>query len=273
MTPRTRLNTLLKEIGVDYWCVQGITFWNCDDGRECLAYEYETSEGELHLALKVVGITPEQAIAATMTTEPWEPSKEWKAWHESLRHDSPTNVREVVESILFDAIEFGGDMGPNGNVCSGVDEGDVLTDGCINGWVKSIEAIAATVGKTMTLDEATEYAEKFMGDYAKLLLKSTLYVERGKPSDQHAFYVAEQKEAQMARDLGEALATVGVGTCTIVKTWTDSDYADHWRYSCSECGYQIEVGERDIATGNPTSHANFCWNCGRRCIGIKEVTE
>lgn len=68
-------------------------------------------------------------------------------------------------------------------------------------------------------------------------------------------------------------ATAGVGTCTIVKTWTDSDYADHWRYSCSECGYQIEVGERDIATGNPTSHANFCWNCGRRCIGIKEVTE
>ena len=68
-------------------------------------------------------------------------------------------------------------------------------------------------------------------------------------------------------------ATAGAGTCTIVKTWTDSDYADHWRYSCSECGYPIEVGERDIATGNPTSHANFCWNCGRRCIGIKEVTE
>ena len=59
-------------------------------------------------------------------------------------------------------------------------------------------------------------------------------------------------------------STVGVGTCHIVKTWTDSDYADHWRYSCSECGYQIEVGERDVATGNPTSHANFCWNCGRR---------
>lgn len=66
-------------------------------------------------------------------------------------------------------------------------------------------------------------------------------------------------------------ATVGAGTCTIVKTWTDSDYADHWRYSCSECGYQIEVGERDIATGNPTSHANFCWNCGRRII--EEETE
>ena len=70
-----------------------------------------------------------------------------------------------------------------------------------------------------------------------------------------------------------ANATVGMGTCTIVKTWIDSDYADHWRYSCSECGYPIEVGERDVATGNPTSHANFCWNCGRRCIGIREATE
>ena len=56
----------------------------------------------------------------------------------------------------------------------------------------------------------------------------------------------------------------GAGTCHIVKTWTDSDYAEHWRYSCSECGYPIEVGERDIATGDPVSHANFCWNCGRK---------
>ena len=69
-----------------------------------------------------------------------------------------------------------------------------------------------------------------------------------------------------AHQIIEDAATVGVGTCTIVKTWTDSDYAGHWRYSCSECGYQIEVGERDIATGNPISHANFCWNCGRKVV-------
>jgi hypothetical protein len=67
---------------------------------------------------------------------------------------------------------------------------------------------AATTGKAVTLDEATEYAERFMGDYAKLLLASTLYVERDEPTDQHAFDVAEQKEAQMARTLAEALVTV-----------------------------------------------------------------
>ena len=61
-------------------------------------------------------------------------------------------------------------------------------------------------------------------------------------------------------------STLGQGTCHIVKTWTESDYADHWRYSCSECGYPIEVGERDVATGDPVSHANFCWNCGREVV-------
>lgn len=76
-----------------------------------------------------------------------------------------------------------------------------------------------------------------------------------------------------AHQIVEDAATVDAGTCHIVKTWTDSDYADHWRYSCSECGYQIEVGERDVATGNPISHANFCWNCGRKVIGIKEEAE
>lgn len=79
--------------------------------------------------------------------------------------------------------------------------------------------IAATVGNAMTLDQAIEYAEKFMGDYAKLLLdESTLYVERDEPTDQHAFNIAERKEAQMARDLAEALATVGGYAITFAPT-------------------------------------------------------
>ena len=76
-----------------------------------------------------------------------------------------------------------------------------------------------------------------------------------------------------AKTPDELVALLGQRTCHIVKTWTDSDYADHWRYSCSECGYQIEVGERDVATGNPISHANFCWNCGRKVIESKEEAE
>ena len=143
---RPDLHKALKARGIDYWVAQGITFWNRDDGCECLAYGYKAN-GVPKLAVKVVGFTdPEQAIAATVGRTVWEPSKEWKAWHESLRHDNPSNVREAVENILFDAIDFGGDMGPNGNVWSGVDEGDVLTEKCIDGWVRSIESTVAMVG-------------------------------------------------------------------------------------------------------------------------------
>jgi len=90
-------------------------------------------------------------VNTTVGETVWEPSREWKAWHESLRHDNPSNVREAVENILFDVIDFGSDMGPNGNVWSGVDEGDALTEKCIDGWVRSIESIAEMMTKTCRL--------------------------------------------------------------------------------------------------------------------------
>ena len=62
-------------------------------------------------------------------------------------------------------------------------------------------------------------------------------------------------------------ATLGRGTCHIVKTWSDSDYVDGWRYRCSECMCFIPVNERDPETGDVISAANFCPNCGRRCVG------
>lgn len=65
MTPRAELHAMLEEYGIEYECIQGVTYWNCDDGRDYLAYAYE-SQGETHLAMKVVGITPAQAIAATI---------------------------------------------------------------------------------------------------------------------------------------------------------------------------------------------------------------
>lgn len=55
-------------------------------------------------------------------------------------------------------------------------------------------------------------------------------------------------------------------TCRIVKTWSDSDYADGWRYRCSECGCFIPVDERDPETGDVISAANYCPNCGRKVV-------
>lgn len=65
-TLRPELHKALEDAGIDYWVAQGLTFWNCEDGRECVAYGYQTNDGP-KLAVKVVGFTsPEQAIAATL---------------------------------------------------------------------------------------------------------------------------------------------------------------------------------------------------------------
>lgn len=55
-------------------------------------------------------------------------------------------------------------------------------------------------------------------------------------------------------------------TCHIVKTWSDSDFVDGWRYRCSECMCFIPVIERDPETGDVISAANYCPNCGRRVV-------
>lgn len=65
-TLRPELHKALMAHGIDYWVAQGITFWNCSDGRECAAYGYQAN-GKPTLAVKIVGIAdPEQAIAATL---------------------------------------------------------------------------------------------------------------------------------------------------------------------------------------------------------------
>lgn len=63
---RPELHKVLTAHGIDYWVAQGLTFWNRDDGCECLAYGYE-ADGVPKMAVKVVGFTdPEQAIEATL---------------------------------------------------------------------------------------------------------------------------------------------------------------------------------------------------------------
>jgi len=59
-------------------------------------------------------------------------------------------------------------------------------------------------------------------------------------------------------------ATLGAGTCHIIKRWSDSDFINDWKYLCSECGCPIPVYERDEETGDVIRAANFCSNCGAK---------
>lgn len=55
-------------------------------------------------------------------------------------------------------------------------------------------------------------------------------------------------------------------SCRILKTWSDSDFVQDWNYKCSECGAFVPVYERDIATGDVSSAANYCPNCGAKVV-------
>ena len=68
-----------------------------------------------------------------------QPNPTWVKWLESLRHDEVKTIGDAVEQLMYESIEHGGDMGPNGNTYNGIDEGDVLTAGFINKWIEWFE--------------------------------------------------------------------------------------------------------------------------------------
>ena len=105
-TLRPELHKALKARGVDYWVAQGLTFWNCPDGRECVAYGYQ-SNGKPRLAVKIAGITdPEQAIAATLgrgtchnVHEPPKDTTFWPSPHFKCSECGATHVS--MEYVYF----------------------------------------------------------------------------------------------------------------------------------------------------------------------------
>lgn len=145
------LRRMLDDRGVEWQAIDGdgicFTEWSTHGG----AFVYTAREshrryGDDRLRVETSGIpnacmivTPEQAIEATLGREPWI-SLTWERWHKSLRHDEIKSIGDAVEQLMYEAIEFGGDMGPNGNTYNGIDEGDVLTSGFINEWIARFEA-------------------------------------------------------------------------------------------------------------------------------------
>ena len=173
------LRRLLDERGVEWregspnktkWTVDGIEFvatnaWPRND------------ETRTKLVMHATYPTPEQAVEATLGRIP-QPNQTWVKWLESLRHndDDIKTIGDAVEQLMYESIQFGGDMGPNGNVYQGIDEGDVLTSGFINSWIERFEStlgrnkysyeqwrkVSYAIGDAMEYahDKAIEYPDK-----------------------------------------------------------------------------------------------------------------
>lgn len=68
---------------------------------------------------------------------------DWRRWYEGLCHtdgdDSPRNLREVLEDIVWAVLTI--DLGPNGNMDCGIDEGIVQTESLLDAWEREIREI------------------------------------------------------------------------------------------------------------------------------------
>ena len=66
---------------------------------------------------------------------------EYERWYNGLYHDKPpTTMRELVEDIIWATLTI--DLGPDGNIEAGIDEGEVKTDMFIEYWVHEAWSIA-----------------------------------------------------------------------------------------------------------------------------------
>ena len=66
---------------------------------------------------------------------------EWVDWAESLRHDDPATIRDIIEQVMWQAMERGHAMGPNGVTHQGIDEGAVTTEWWLDGVVSRLAAL------------------------------------------------------------------------------------------------------------------------------------
>lgn len=156
-----RLRKLLMEHGIEYETayLSDDTYWTVNNIRW---HAFESGGNTIWITCNSdVDLTPEQVIAMTVgdkhkdnprnykpNGEPKIPNMsvganpDWVDWVASLEHKEPSNITEAVEQLVFEAICFGGEMGPHD--CGGENcpnEGMVHTEEFIRGWVKKISTM------------------------------------------------------------------------------------------------------------------------------------
>lgn len=176
------------------------------------------------------------------------PNPTWVKWLESLRHDEVKTLGDAVEQLMYEAIEFGGDMGPNGNTYNGIDEGDVLTSGFINDWIARFES---TLGRN-------RYSYEQLREISSAVCDAMEYAHDKAiehPDAADPLWNLDEYVNRILKVAFEGEATQGPGTCREVKI------DRYWR-GCGECSY---VWEFMYSIGK-CERPRYCPNCGKRVV-------
>ena len=194
-------------------------------------------------------LTHEQAVEATLGREPWS-NPTWERWHKSLRHDEIKSIGDAVEQLMYEVIEFGGDMGPNGNTYNGIDEGDVLTSGFINEWIARFES---TLGRDRYSYEQYREITNAVGDAMEYAHDKAIE----HPDKADPLWDLDEYVSRILKVAFEGETTPGWGTCHKVRAHKEIEDEMH----CSECGRFLGFAG-DI--GAPPY--NYCPSCGRKVV-------
>ena len=231
---------------------------------------------------------------------------DWVDWVASLRHDKPANLTEAVEQIYFNAICFGGDMGPNGNSYYGIDEGIVWTNDAINEDVELVRLVTKPVITGDTSDGYHTFNALYhhravlfsviVRDHKDIAWKSKLHHDGSMyegmfivgietPDGQATYHYdvdpywdmfdckeldrAPEWDGHTSDDAIARIATLGAGSCR-------ADETDTWecvRDDMGGYGKTLTVHVMECTEcGHTYEHVNgdyeFCPRCGRKRIDI-----
>lgn len=183
-----------------------------------------------------------------------QPNTAWVKWLESLRHDEVKTLGDAVEQLMYESIEHGGDMGPNGNVWNGVDEGDVLTTGFINEWIARFES---TLGRDRYSYEQLREISSAVGDAMEYAHDKAIE----HPDAADPLWNLDEYVNRILKVAFEGETTLGRGTCKVecfddgVDEGLDGDWFTYapptWHLSCGHEAYSSE-------------RPRYCSTCGRR---------
>lgn len=258
MTATEELRRLLDERGVEHQdatpdILRGATNWVTkawlDDGRWFVAIETQKHD----FTIELYGYTSAQAIDATLGREPWV-NPTWERWHKSLKHDEIKSIGDAVEQLMYEAIEFGGDMGPNGNTYNGIDEGDVLTSGFINEWIAWFESTLGrnrySYGQYREIANAVGDAMEYAHDRA---------IEHPDAAD--PLWNLDEYVNRILKVAFEGEATLGRGECR-----NDSLKRGAGVFVCSECGAYLDIADMDEEDMDVFYEPSFCPSCGKKVV-------